>query len=110
MINAFLRSFEEPAGASHVCVSPAEHVGSWMIADKFEGLFEVFESRLVISLVNLRDPNAEIRLGQTAPVTILTKTLQGALRVVSGNRVFIDSSIRARQRGVNVAQVDYAGF
>src|SRR6185437_16869625 len=93
IVDAFLRTFEEPTGASHVRVGAAEHIRGWPITDELQSLFKVFEPRFVISFVNIGHAHAEIRFSKTAPVAILTKTLERSLRKVARNRILSDRPV-----------------
>ncbi len=96
IIDAFLRSFEKPASTGHVCVSSAEHVSGWSIANQLQRLLQIFQPRFVITFVNIRHANSEIRFGKAAPFATLTEMLQSPLSIVARNRILADASINAR--------------
>src|SRR4051794_4717350 len=105
MAYAFLRSFEKPAGASHVRVNLAKQVRRWMIADQFQSLLEIFKSVFVMTFERVGHSDAEIGVGQPAPIARFTVMFESFLRVVARDCKFADASIDARERRVDCSQI-----
>src|SRR6266508_5122759 len=92
---------QKRACSSHVYVDSAEQKTSWVIAYQLRRLLQILQAVFVLPFVNIRQTEPEVSLGQTSPIARLTIAFQGALRIVSGNIVFRDPPIDARECRVN---------
>jgi hypothetical protein len=110
IVDPFLWSFQKPTGARHVGVSSTKDVSGWMIANKFLSLSEVLKTSFVVALLNVGYSNTKVRLCKPAPVTALSKILECALCVITGNWIFTNRSISTRKSRVDVAELDAAAF
>src|SRR5262249_17336832 len=95
----------KPKRARHVGMDFPEQVRGRIITDKLQRLLEGLQGRFIFTFKQLGEGDPEVSFGQSAPVSGAAIMIESALRVVAGDRVFVDAAIDTRQRKIDRSEM-----